>query len=223
MLPSNFFFAISQVQQYREPGIPSTSMHCPYLAETLTTLLLVFQASVTAFMLSYVPPSRLELMEWSLLPMLGATIAAGIGFCLNPQIEVRKIVMGRCLGALILGVVGPRFVATMQPWVLELLSDPFLKVGAGAIGGYLGYIIVCALTKKAFDRATPIAEQLIKAGEARLVANISSQVAANVAQVASGVATELATNPHPESPAHTAEVIANVSKQNAESTESKTQ
>lgn len=209
MLPPSFFSTIAQIRFCRISEMPpSTSMPHTYLAEAITTINLVIQSAVTAFMLAYAPASRLELLEWTLLPMLGATIAAGGAFCLNTQQEVRRIVIGRCAFALMVGVVGPRLLSMMHPWITEVLADPLLKVGAGFLHGFIAYILSWPLVKSSYNRAAPIAEQLIQAGEARLVQQISKQVASDAAVVAVGVAQELAAHPN-SSPSQVTQVIAN--------------
>lgn len=203
MLPQDFFSTIAQFRFCRVSEMaPSTSMPHTYLAEAITTITLVIQSAITAFMLAYAPASRLELLEWTLLPMLGATIAAGGAFCLNTQQEVRRIVIGRCAFALMMGVVGPRLMSMLHPWITEALADPLLKVGAGFLHGFIAYILSWPLVKSSYNRAAPIAEQLIQAGEARLIQQISQQVASDAAVVA---AQELAAHPN-SSPS---QVIAN--------------
>jgi len=203
MLPQDFFSTIAQFRFCRVSEMaPSTSMPHTYLAEAITTITLVIQSAITAFMLAYAPASRLELLEWTLLPMLGATIAAGGAFCLNTQQEVRRIVIGRCAFALMMGVVGPRLMSMMHPWITEALADPLLKVGAGFLHGFIAYILSWPLVKSSYNRAAPIAEQLIQVGEARLIQQISKQVASDAAVVA---AQELAAHPN-SSPS---QVIAN--------------
>lgn len=203
MLPQDFFSTIAQFRFCRVSEMaPSTSMPHTYLAEAITTITLVIQSAITAFMLAYAPASRLELLEWTLLPMLGATIAAGGAFCLNTQQEVRRIVIGRCAFALMMGVVGPRLMSMLHPWITEALADPLLKVGAGFLHGFIAYILSWPLVKSSYNRAAPIAEQLIQVGEARLIQQISQQVASDAAVVA---AQELAAHPN-SSPS---QVIAN--------------
>jgi len=203
MLPQDFFSTIAQFRFCRVSEMaPSTSMPHTYLAEAITTITLVIQSAITAFMLAYAPASRLELLEWTLLPMLGATIAAGGAFCLNTQQEVRRIVIGRCAFALMMGVVGPRLMSMLHPWITEALADPLLKVGAGFLHGFIAYILSWPLVKSSYNRAAPIAEQLIQVGEARLIQQISKQVASDAAVVA---AQELAAHPN-SSPS---QVIAN--------------
>lgn len=208
MLPQDFFSTIAQFRFCRVSEMaPSASMPHTYLAEAITTITLVIQSAITAFMLAYAPASRLELLEWTLLPMLGATIAAGGAFCLNTQQEVRRIVIGRCAFALMMGVVGPRLMSMMHPWITEALADPLLKVGAGFLHGFIAYILSWPLVKSSYNRAAPIAEQLIQVGEARLIQQISKQVASDAAVVA---AQELAAHPN-SSPS---QVIANNASDN---------
>lgn len=218
MTSSLFHLAMDQLRFCRVQDLSSTSMpHHPFLGEAVTVITLIVQSTVAAFLLAYAPESRMELLEWTLLPMIGATLAAGGAFCLNTQAEVRKVVIGRCFFALIVGVIGPRLLSLVHPSLASILSDPILKVGAGFAHGFLGYILSWPSAKGFYDRATPIAEQLVKSTEAQLISRISNQVAANVSHVASGVAIELTANPLPETPAHTASVIAQVSQQNIES------
>ncbi len=91
-----------------------------------------------------------------------------------------------------------------------------MKIGAGFAFGAFIYVISYFAFIRFYARAPAIAEQLVRNAEDRLVGKLSAQVAVNVSQVAQGVAAELASNPSPETPAHTAEVIASVSKQSIE-------
>lgn len=189
MLPPSFFSALTQlrfchVQEFSDP----TCMHPSYLAEAVTTITLIVQSTVTAFLLAYAPESRVELLEWTLLPLIGATLAAGGAFCLNTQVEVRKVVVGRCLFALIVGIIGPRLLSMLHPTLTDILSDPLLKVGAGFAHGFLGYILSWPFTKGFYEHAAPIADQLVKNAEDRIVNRTSNQVADDAKVVAQELA-----------------------------------
>jgi hypothetical protein len=189
MIPHAFELALDQLRFCRAQDFStSNSMQHNYLGEAITTITLIIQSAATAFMLSYAPPSRLELLEWTLLPMIGATLAAGGAFCLNTQTEVRKVVIGRCLFALIVGVIGPRLLSMLHPAIAEILSDPLLKVGAGFAHGFLGYILSWPFAKGFYDRATPIADQLVKNAEDRIVNRTSNQAADDAKEVAKELA-----------------------------------
>ena len=194
----------------------TSSPHHSFLAELAASVTMLVQSVVTFFMLAYAPDSRVELLEWILLPLMGSVCAAVGAFCLNTQPELRRVVIGRCFCTLVIGLVGPRFLSIWWPWATTLLADPFMKIGAGFAFGAFTYVISYFAFIRFYANAPAIANQLMQRAEDRLVGKISTQVASNVSQVAQGVATELASNPLPETPAHTAEVVANVSKQTAE-------
>lgn len=175
MLPSDFFSTLAQFRfcRMQELTTPAPAHHT-YLGEAITAITVIIQSTVTAFMLAYAPASRLELLEWTLLPLIGATLASGGAFCLNTQQEVRRIVVGRCLFALMVGVIGPRLMSMMHPWISDLLSDPLLKVGAGFIHGFAGYILSWPVVKSSYLRATPIANSLVQAAETQIVKSTQS-------------------------------------------------
>lgn len=174
MLPQDFFSTLVQLRFCRvQEFTPSTSvMQHSYLGEAVTAITLIIQSAVTAFMLAYAPASRLELLEWTLLPMIGATIASGGAFCLNTQIELRRTVIGRCLFAMTVGVVGPRLMSMTHPWISDILNDPLLKVGAGFAHGFLGYILSWPVVKSSYTRATPIASALVQSAETQILQQV---------------------------------------------------
>lgn len=191
--------------------------HCPMLAEVATATLVVVQSAIAAFLMAVIPSDQLELMSWTLLPLIGATLAAGGAFCLNTQQEVRKIVVGRCLFAIVVGVVGPRLFSMVHPSMRELMSDPLLKVGAGFIHGFIGYVMSWPVVRKSYERAPAAAAQMVKTVEQRMVKEIGAEVASNAAEVAKGVAEELhKNNPQDHSAAHVAEAIATVAQKASE-------
>lgn len=139
--------------------------HPPMLAEVVATLVVAVHSIATAVVLAIVPPDRAEVMYWTLLPMLGATIASGGAFCFNTQPEVRKIVVGRCLFALFIGVVGPRVMSMIHPWLREIMIDPLLLVGAGFLHGFIAYLMSWPFVRKAYDRAPNVADKQLAAIE----------------------------------------------------------
>lgn len=220
MMTSILHFTLAHVRCSRVHEIyhNHSAQHCPMLAEVATATLVVVQSAVAAFMLSVMPAEQTELMSWTLLPLIGATIASGGAFCLNTQQEVRKIVIGRCLFALMSGVVGPRFISLAQPWIKELMADPILKVGAGFLCGLVVYILSWWVVKGMYARAAPIAAKLVQVAEERIVSQIGAKVASDAAVVAIGVAEELhKNNPQDHSAAHIAEAIATVAQKSADS------
>ncbi|MGV3659798.1 MAG: hypothetical protein ACO1TE_06430 [Prosthecobacter sp.] len=148
----------------------------PMLDEVASLTLLAIQTAATSFLLAVLPADEAELMSWTLLPMIGATLAAGGAFCLNTQQEVRKIVVGRCLFTIVVGVVGPRMLSMMHPWMAGLMADPLLKVGAGFALGFCGYVLSWPFVKKAYERAPLLAAQHVQALETRMVDRLTVRV-----------------------------------------------
>lgn len=186
------------------------------LAEVVTATIVVIQSAVAAFMMAVIPADQVELMSWTLLPLVGATLAAGGAFCLNTQTEVRRIVVGRCLFAIVVGVVGPRLMSMVHPFMRDMMADPLLKVGAGFAHGFIGYVMSWPVVRKSYERAPAVSDQLVKTVEDRMVEKIGVRVATDAASVAVGVAEELSKHGGQEhSAADVAEAIATVASKKA--------
>ena len=154
------------------------------IAEVATATLVMVQTTVAAFLATVLPAEQADLMVWTLLPLIGATLAAGGAFCLNTQQEVRKIVVGRCLFAIVVGVILPRLMSMVHPSIREIMTDPLLKVGAGFFWGFLGYVMSWPVVRKSYERAPAAAAQMVKNVEQRMVKEIGAEVASNAAEVA---------------------------------------
>jgi hypothetical protein len=129
------------------------------LAEVATTMVVAIQAMIASYLIAALPPESAELMMWTLLPMIGATLAAGGAFCFNSQPEVRKIVVGRCLFGIVIGVLGPRLMSMAHPWLKEILVDPLILVGAGFVHGFVAYLMSWPFVRKAYERAPAVADR----------------------------------------------------------------
>jgi hypothetical protein len=135
------------------------------ISEAATAMFLAVQQMAAFLVLSQVAPESAEIMQWTLLPMIGATLAATGAFCFNTQLEVRKIVVGRCLFALVVGILGPRLMSMSHPWLKSLLVDPLILVGAGFIHGFAAYLMSWPFVRKAYERAPVIADKQMQAVE----------------------------------------------------------
>lgn len=141
-------------------------MNCQHMiSEAATAMFLAIQQMAAFLILSQVAPESSEIMQWTLLPMIGATLAATGAFCFNTQLEVRKIVVGRCLFALVVGILGPRLMSMFHPWLKSLLVDPLILVGAGFIHGFAAYLMSWPFVRKAYERAPVIADKQMQAVE----------------------------------------------------------
>lgn len=78
---------------------------------------------------------------WSVLPLIGAILISGMSFLLGSVNEPRKRVFGRALGAVLVGVAGPRFALYYKPALSDVIEDPILLIAAGALCGLIGYAV----------------------------------------------------------------------------------
>lgn len=140
-------------------------MNSQFFAEIVTSTVVTVQTIITTFLLATLPPETAEVMAWTLIPMIGATLAAGGAFCFNSQPEVRRIVIGRCLFAIVIGVLGPRILSMVHPWLKVAMIDPLILVGAGFINGFVGYLMSWPFVRKAYERAPAVADRQMQAIE----------------------------------------------------------
>lgn len=129
-------------------------------------------STASRMMLALVPESEIDLYRWTLLPIIGSVLATIGAFCFNTEIEVRKIIVGRCTFAFICGVITPRLVFLASPWdgVRTWLIDPLLLIGAGIIFAFAGYILSYPFARQAYRRAPFIAAQKMKEIERKMKA-----------------------------------------------------
>lgn len=140
-------------------------MNSQFFAEIVTSIVVTVQTIIATFLLATLPPETAEVMAWTLIPMIGATLAAGGAFCFNSQPEVRRIVIGRCLFAIVIGVLGPRILSMVHPWLKVAMIDPLILVGAGFIHGFVGYLMSWPFVRKAYERAPAVADRQMQAIE----------------------------------------------------------
>ena len=140
-------------------------MNSQFFAEIVTSTVVTVQTIIATFLLATLPHETAEVMAWTLIPMIGATLAAGGAFCFNSQPEVRRIVIGRCLFAIVIGVLGPRILSMLHPWLKVAMIDPLILVGAGFVNGFVGYLMSWPFVRKAYERAPAVADRQMQAIE----------------------------------------------------------
>lgn len=163
----------------------------PILAETVAAIGFLTQTTVTYALLALAPAERYATLDWTLLTFLGATGAALVCFCLNTRAEIRRAIIGRCLVAMLIGVVGSRGLAIIHPAVMQVLDDPIMRIGAGAVFGFIGWIFFAAIFRRAQEREENIAKLVVQAGEARLAQQVAGLVAKEAAVVAEPLAAKV--------------------------------
>lgn len=147
-----------------------------HTSEFISASILAVQGIATAILLALVPMDKLEMVYWTLFPLLGTTIISCGAYCLNTQQEVRRIVIGRCCFAIIVGVVGPRVMSMVHPWLREVMIDPLLLVGAGAAHGFVGYLISWPFVRRAYERAPAIADKQMSAIEQAVAREVDKKL-----------------------------------------------
>lgn len=88
-----------------------------------------------------------------LLPFLGALILSGGIIMLNPQIETRRIVIGRSIFALFCGTIAPQILAALHPAMAHLSVKPIVQLAVGGLIAMLAYVLSKPLTGQFYRRA----------------------------------------------------------------------
>lgn len=161
------------------------------LAEIAASTLLAAQALMTYMLLASAPLDRIAVLEWTLLPGLGAMTVAVGAFCFNTQPEIRRVVLGRSVFTLFIGIVGARLLSMTHPWIQDLLADPFLKIGMGGLLGFSAWMISKPFCARAYERAPFAARIAADAIEARVAEKVANKVAEKAASVAEPLAAKV--------------------------------
>lgn len=146
--------------------------HCKaMISEIVVAVMISANAIIASTLTVLAPPGQYEIIKWTGFTILGALLASGGAFCLNTKLEIRKIVIGRCIIATVLGVIAPRIAIYLNESIMNLLVDPLLITGAGFISGTAGYIISYPFAKKLYDKAPEIADKQLTRIENKLGIN----------------------------------------------------
>lgn len=94
-----------------------------------------------------------------LLPFIGALVASGGVIMLNPQPEVRQIVIGRGIFALFFGVLLPQVFPLFHPALQPLALTPAILVLMGGAVSILAYVLSKPFCRELYARAEGIARR----------------------------------------------------------------
>lgn len=122
---------------------------------TAMALLTVTTAGVTA------APTSEEIRTavfWSVMPFVGSMLSSAMAFFLGTQAVDRRQAFGRCLGSLLFGVCGPRFMLHLRPELQEMVKDPILLIAGGSFFGLLGYALSSKAVNYALTRGPKVLE-----------------------------------------------------------------
>lgn len=138
-------------------------------------LAIVAIASKLLFLAVATGTEKIDAMQWSLLPLIGALLASGGAFMLNAKPEDRRTVAGRAIFACVFGVTMPKLLSIMHPWLQEATVDPILVILFGFLSGLIGYILSRPLVTRLFQRAPRMADEQIDAAYRRFGAKPPSK------------------------------------------------
>jgi hypothetical protein len=129
-----------------------------------TTVVTVVSLTVTGATLGVLSPEATETTLFLLVPLIGTILVSGIAFLLNPEIETRKITMGRTLFGFLVGVPGPwALISLLKYWSMNSLADffalPPLLALTGAAAATVAYVLSRPLFANAYERAGIIAKR----------------------------------------------------------------
>ncbi|WP_050028927.1 hypothetical protein [Verrucomicrobium sp. BvORR034] len=150
MTTTAFFITVAAAM-----AVYSTGPLAGYLSPTLG------QSEMAKEIAREIVSAKENVMMWSTMPLAGALLASAMAFALNRRSEQLKLVFGRAIGAIVMGVVGPRIGTYAHPWIKELSLDPIVVCGAGFAFGLAGYALAAAVVDKFFKKAPAIAENAI--------------------------------------------------------------
>jgi len=91
---------------------------------------------------------------WAVYTLGGSALAAGATYCLKTQMDKGRLLVGRSMGAFMMGIFGSRLAALYYPQITELANDPILLVLLGIAFGAVGYAVAYPVINL-LDRISP--------------------------------------------------------------------
>lgn len=102
---------------------------------------------------------QLAELKLLLLPFLGALVMSGGIIMLNPEVETRRIVIGRSIIALFCAVLGPQLIGLIHPSLATLGVKPIAAIALGGSIWAAVYIISKPFCGELYKRADGIAKR----------------------------------------------------------------
>jgi Na+/phosphate symporter len=126
-------------------------LDCAVLATSTITAILGGLVLATA------PDQQAVELQLFLLPLIGSMIVSGGMVMLNPSPETRRIVIGRSIFALFIGVLMPQLVAGLHPSLANVTVKPALLVLVGGTTSGIAFVLSKPFTAELYKRSTGIA------------------------------------------------------------------
>jgi len=144
----------------------------PHLHHVLDSVVLAVlglsTAASTVILGSADSADQLAEIKLLLLPFLGALIMSGGIIMLNPQVETRRIVIGRSIVALFCGTLAPQIIAIVHPALASLSIKPIIQLAGGGVIACLAYVLSKPFTGQLYRRADGIAAREVQRLEDRV-------------------------------------------------------
>lgn len=135
--------------------------HIPHVLDTVLVGTLAALTAAAPLLVNdpTIPAADVVEMKLFLLPSLGALVVSGGMIMLNPEPEVRRIVIGRSIFALFFGVLVPQVVGMFHPALQTASVKPaVLALMGGGIAG-LTYVLSKPFCREFYLRADGIAKR----------------------------------------------------------------
>lgn len=95
-----------------------------------------------------------------MIPFIGSLLVSAAGFLLNPKAEDPRVVFGRALIALFVGVVCTQAAAAIWPSIEALLAKPLALMAFGGVASGVGYVISRPLFEYFYKQAPALSEKI---------------------------------------------------------------
>ena len=125
--------------------------------------------ALSGLVLATAPDAQTAELQLFLLPLIGSVIVSGGMIMLNPSSpETRRIVIGRSIFALFIGVLMPQLVAGLHPWLANVTVKPALLVLVGGITSGAAYVLSKPFCAELYNRSAGSAANLANQLEKKL-------------------------------------------------------
>jgi len=131
-----------------------------HMSEFMTGIFLAVNAGATYLLMAATSQTQEEALRWSLLPLMGALIAAAVCYLFNKDREAARIVVGRTTFALVGGVLLPR-LASFSSYFSEIVTDPIIVIALGFMASGACYFVSKPAVDRWSKRSQSIADDII--------------------------------------------------------------
>jgi hypothetical protein len=97
-----------------------------------------------------------------LLPLIGSMFASGAAILLNPEPETRRIVIGRSIIALVIGIAGPQLLGMAWDKFDATTIKPVILLLIGFVFAAVAYILSRPFFAQAYARSSATAAELLR-------------------------------------------------------------